>query len=222
MTNLKLITTETFGDLSCNFYRNMNDDILLTREQIGQALEYSDPDVALSKIHKKHKDRLDGLSVVKKIKCKDGKFYNSCLYTLEGALVICSLSHQEKAIDFSQWLLNISNTNENIKVINSRNEIEFMKLLKDFLDEYKIKYIQQYKFENYRIDLYLTELKIAIEYDEEGHKYYPYESQEYREKYISQKLGCKFIRLNDDDSYGKNIAIVSKEIISSWIGYGIL
>ena len=34
MSNLKLIKTETFGDLSCNFYRNMNDDILLTREQI--------------------------------------------------------------------------------------------------------------------------------------------------------------------------------------------
>lgn len=31
MTNLKLITTETFGDLPCNFYRNMNDDILLKR-----------------------------------------------------------------------------------------------------------------------------------------------------------------------------------------------
>ena len=30
MTNLKLITTEIFGDLSCNFYRNMNGDILLT------------------------------------------------------------------------------------------------------------------------------------------------------------------------------------------------
>ena len=213
MSNLTLITTETFNNLSCNFYKNMNDDILLTREQIGQALEYADPIDAIYRIHKRHSDRLDPLSTVKKIKCKDGKFYNSCLYTLEGALVICSLSHQEKAIDFSQWLLNISNTNENIKIINSRNEIEFMKLLKDFLDEYKIKYIQQNKFENYRIDLYLTELKIAIEYDEEGHKYYPYKSQEYREKYISQKLGCKFIRLNDDDSYGKNIAIVSKEII---------
>lgn len=38
--NLKLITTETFGDLSCNFYHNMNDKILLTREQIGTILEY--------------------------------------------------------------------------------------------------------------------------------------------------------------------------------------
>ncbi|KSV57776.1 hypothetical protein [Acetivibrio ethanolgignens] len=62
MTNLKLITTETFGDLSCNFYRNMNDDILLTREQIGIALEYSDPMVAIGKIHNRHKNRLDNFS----------------------------------------------------------------------------------------------------------------------------------------------------------------
>ena len=34
--NLKLITTEKFGELDCSFYRNMNDDILLTREQIGK------------------------------------------------------------------------------------------------------------------------------------------------------------------------------------------
>ena len=52
MKELKLVTTEIFGDLSCNFYRNMNDDILLTREQIGRALEYANPDVALSIIHK--------------------------------------------------------------------------------------------------------------------------------------------------------------------------
>lgn len=47
--NLKLITTEKFGELDCSFYRNMNDDILLTREQIGQALEYKDPSKAIQK-----------------------------------------------------------------------------------------------------------------------------------------------------------------------------
>lgn len=61
MSNLKLVTTENFGNLECNFYRNMNDDILLTREQIGQALEYMDPAKAIQKIHLKHKDRLEGL-----------------------------------------------------------------------------------------------------------------------------------------------------------------
>lgn len=54
MSNLTLITTETFNNLPCNFYRNMNDDILLTREQIGQALEYADPIKAIQKIHLKH------------------------------------------------------------------------------------------------------------------------------------------------------------------------
>ena len=63
MNNLKLITTETFNNLPCNFYRNMNNDILLTREQIGQALEYTDPSKAIRKIHFKHKDRLDELCV---------------------------------------------------------------------------------------------------------------------------------------------------------------
>ena len=107
MTNLKLITTETFGDLSYNFYRNMNDDILLTREQIGQALEYSDPDVALSKIHKKHKDRLDELSVVTKLESTDGKEYNTTLYSERGIMEICRWSRQPKANIFMDWVWDI-------------------------------------------------------------------------------------------------------------------
>ena len=67
MANLKLITTENFGKLQCNFYRNMNDDILLTREQIGTALEYADPSKAIRKIHLKHKDRLEPLCIRLKI-----------------------------------------------------------------------------------------------------------------------------------------------------------
>ena len=107
MTNLKLITTENFGDLSCNFYRNMNDDILLTREQIGIALEYSDPDVALSKIHKKHKDRLDKLSVVTKLESTDGKEYNTTLYSERGIMEICRWSRQPKANLFMDWVWDI-------------------------------------------------------------------------------------------------------------------
>lgn len=95
--NLKLITTETFGDLSCNFYRNMNDDILLTREQIGLALEYKYPDDALSKIHKRHSNRLDQLSVVVKMASTDGKYYDTILYTQKGIMEICRWSNKPKA-----------------------------------------------------------------------------------------------------------------------------
>ena len=117
MTNLKLITTETFGDLSCNFYRNMNDDILLTREQIGQALEYSDPIKAIQNIHSKHKDRLDNLCIHIKsetfdIPQSDGGRKNNLLtervyYTERGIMEICRWSRQPKANIFMDWVWDI-------------------------------------------------------------------------------------------------------------------
>nr|DAQ82990.1 MAG TPA: hypothetical protein [Caudoviricetes sp.] len=51
----------------------MNNDILFTREQIGQALEYADPSKAICKIHLKHKDRLNELCV----RIKDRTFDNT-------------------------------------------------------------------------------------------------------------------------------------------------
>ena len=107
MTNLKLITTETFGDLSCNFYRNMNDDILLTREQIGIALDYKYPDDALSKIHKRHSDRLDPLSTVARLASTDGKYYDTILYNERGIMEICRWSNKPKANIFMDWVWDI-------------------------------------------------------------------------------------------------------------------
>ena len=111
--NLKLITTETFGDLSCNFYRNMNDDILLTREQIGQALEYSDPIKAIQKIHLKHKDRLDGLSMLIKGSTQIGgdltksEEQERIYYTQRGIMEICRWSNKPKADLFMDWVWDI-------------------------------------------------------------------------------------------------------------------
>ena len=119
MTNLKLITTETFGDLSCNFYRNMNDDILLTREQIGIALEYSDPSKAIRKIHLKHKDRLDELCIRIKDKTidntqngasrksEDNLVSEKVYYTERGIMEICRWSRQSKANLFMDWVWDI-------------------------------------------------------------------------------------------------------------------
>lgn len=119
MSNLKLITTETFNNLPCNFYRNMNDDILLTREQIGQALEYADPSKAIRKIHFKHKDRLDELC----IRIKDKTFDNTqngasrgqndnliterVYYTERGIMEICRWSRQKNANLFMDWTWDI-------------------------------------------------------------------------------------------------------------------
>lgn len=103
MSNLQLITTENFGNISCDFYRNMNDDILLTREQIGSALEYSHPDIALGKIHSRHKKRLDQFSVLTKLVSTDGKEYDTYLYTQKGVMEICRWSTKRKANQFMDW-----------------------------------------------------------------------------------------------------------------------
>lgn len=126
MTTLKLVTTESFGELPCNIYQDINNDIFLTREQIGKALEYSNPDVALSKIHKKHKDRLDQLSVVTKLVSTDGKSYNTILYTERGIMEICRWSRQPKANQFMDWVWNIVEAyrNGNLNLSSNQSKID--------------------------------------------------------------------------------------------------
>ena len=112
--NLKLITTETFRNVPCDFYRNMNDEMLLTREQIGQALEYKDPSKAIRKIHLKHKDRLEPLC----LRLKLGNTQNGAnlskseeqervYYTQQGIMEICRWSRQSKANQFMDWVWDI-------------------------------------------------------------------------------------------------------------------
>lgn len=113
MSKLKLITTEKFGEIECNFYRNRNDEILLTREQIGIALEYSNPRNAIKNIHRKHKDRLDLLST----RIKLGGYQSEpsskseeqeCIYYTErGIMELCRWSRQPKANQFMDWVWDI-------------------------------------------------------------------------------------------------------------------
>lgn len=97
MSNLKLVTTENFGNISCDFYRNMNDDILLTREQIGSALEYRDPSTAITKIHLRHKDRLDQFSVYTKLVGTDGKRIQQVLIQSKRCNGDMSLEHEKES-----------------------------------------------------------------------------------------------------------------------------
>lgn len=124
MTTLKLITTENFGDLQCKFYRNMNDDVLLTREQIGTALEYSDPSKAIQKIHLKHKDRLDTLSVRIKsptttnLGVSENLITETVYYTERGIMEICRWSRQNKANQFMDWVWDIVEKYRNRDIVD--------------------------------------------------------------------------------------------------------
>lgn len=108
MSSLKLVTTENFGSISCDFYRNMNDDILLTREQIESALEYTNPSKAIQQIHLRHKDRLEPLCLrITEIRHPQsegtGIEVETVYYTERGIMEICRWSTKRKANQFMDW-----------------------------------------------------------------------------------------------------------------------
>lgn len=116
MENLQLVATENFNGVMCDFYRKGN-QLWMTRAQIGLALEYSNPMIAIGKLHNQHKDRLDKFSVLSisdntdsetgKVFSADGKCYNTYLYSQRGVLEICRWSRQPKADAFMDWVWDV-------------------------------------------------------------------------------------------------------------------
>ena len=95
----------------------------------------------------------------------------------------------------------------------SRDEIEFLDLLESVLKPFNYNCVRQYKCKNYKIDLYIEDLKVAVEYDENNHSNYSYESQEGRQKEIEEDLGCRFIRISDKNSHVHNVGLVMKQLL---------
>lgn len=96
----------------------------------------------------------------------------------------------------------------------SRPETEFFSKLCGILDELGIKYTRQYSVLDFKVDMYLNEHNICLEYDERSHCFYDFDQQEGRELAIIEHLQCDFLRLKDSDSDEKNIALVIKALFS--------
>lgn len=105
--NLSLAVKEMFEGNEMNIYTNKNNDVFMTREQIGQALEYAEPVIAISKLHKRNKKRLDQFSVVTKLVSTDGKSYETTIYNEKGIYEIIRKSGQPKADAFYDWVYDL-------------------------------------------------------------------------------------------------------------------
>ena len=139
MNELRLVTSETFGEVPCAFYQqDGSDEVLLTREQIGTALEYTNPRNAIKNIHARHQERLDKYSVVVSVSNEggtnlvppsrnaasgtnegglklsppsrrtDGGEQETVLYTRKGVMEICRWSKQPKADAFMDFVWDIA------------------------------------------------------------------------------------------------------------------
>jgi len=115
---------------------------------------------------------------------------------------------------FEQSLIEASTKNIMLIPSSNRVELEFYKHIKDYLDELDINVEPQYKVLNYRIDFYIPELKIAIEYDEPYHNSKENQIKDVkRQTLIEQELGCTFVRIPDHIPLGIALAKVTKALL---------
>ena len=107
MEQFEKVKNSQFGTVVCDYYGNGKGEFFMTRQQIGQALEYDNPKDAIKDIHRRHKDRLDKFSVERKLTSADGKQYNTYLYSAKGVYEICRWSRQPKADEFYDYVYDI-------------------------------------------------------------------------------------------------------------------
>lgn len=105
--NLILAQSRTFNSVVCDLWQNENGDVFMTREQIGQALEYAEPRKAIQKIHERHERRLSKFSVVTKLTTTDGKAYETYIYNEKGIYEIIRRSQQPKADEFYDFVYDL-------------------------------------------------------------------------------------------------------------------
>ena len=74
-----------------------------------------------------------------------------------------------------------------------------------------IEVIHQFQIDIYRVDFYIPEYNMVIEYDEDYHRNTYYQDR-IRENKIKEKINCSFIRCNAKDKDVKNIMKILNHI----------
>lgn len=106
MSDLVLLKSAKFESVDCDFYKDQN-DIWMTREQIGTALVYENPREAIKLIHKRHKERLDRYCRWVQIETPRGGKQVTAIYSGKGVYEICRWSKQPKADEFFDFVYEI-------------------------------------------------------------------------------------------------------------------
>lgn len=115
-----------------------------------------------------------------------------------------TLSHTENKQMFINWLKE-NNLIKNEEVfLTTRKENVFFKALSEVLKEMNLTLQRQVIEDDYRLDMYIKELDIVIEYDENSHSNYDKEKEFEREEYIKKKHS-HLIRVTDFNSIYSNI-----------------
>ena len=132
------------------------------------------------------------------------------LFVSEQGLMILVAKAKKKTAEFKINFLNALHIKHSY--ITDTKESLFAESIIDFVQEaYKLHIQTQFYILGYKIDFYLPEIKLAIEFDEEHHKYCE-EDDLTREHLISKALDCSFLRIPHQLSLSLQLALVTKTI----------
>ena len=215
MSNLALVKSEMFEDVLCDFWKNENEDIFMTSEQLGKALKYSTPRESVNKLVSRN-EYLKDIDFSGKVAMitTDGKLYNTRVFTKQGIVEVCKISSTSN-INKINILNQLNIPDKTIKLLlNISTHLIKQNKLYDILriafkNTYDIK--KQIKIGKYRVDFIINE-NIIIECDEFGHKDRNEFYEKTRENFLNN-LGYKIIRYNPDDNDSYNIFKLINNII---------
>lgn len=107
---LRLVKQGDFLGTKCDFCVDEDDNIYMSRTQIGYALQYKDPSNAIRNIHARHYKRLDNFSVevttaqIERVSKHQSQDKLTFMYTAQGIFEICRHSNQSVADDFYDYV----------------------------------------------------------------------------------------------------------------------
>lgn len=202
MSNIKIFNHEQFGEL--NIIIEKDGIIYFDGNQVAKMLGYKEPNKAVSRHCK---------GGMKHSTLKNRGGYPLTIISKEDVISLVTNSNLLTQLEKEEFLVALG-LDDRI-VLQSRAEIEFGEQLTLFMSQLGYKVEPQYGVLGYYIDFYIPELNIAIEYDEEQHKY-NYKKDRQRELEIRKEIGCKFIRLDDGLNIGTQLGIVANGIYTGF------
>jgi len=103
-----ITANESFGDINIHLIKvdDNTNDLWFTAEEIGSALEMSDPRDGVKQIFHRHKDELEEHSQMCELMTPGGQ-QNVRIFSEEGAYMTSMFSNSEKAKEFRRWLVGL-------------------------------------------------------------------------------------------------------------------
>lgn len=206
MTTTNNITTQVLTFQKEEIMTTTVDGVLFfVGSDLAKALGYKKPNNAISQ-HVRDADKTQ-----KRLKYK-GQNRTVTLINeigLTNLIVGCELLTQAQK---KEWLVKFNLED----MLTSRKEIEFLQLLEGVLSPLGLTLERQYIVNGYRLDGYVPEMNLAIEYDEGQHDFHQ-EDDYQREQDIHREIGCTFVRVSYKECDSVNVGYVVKAIMATQV-----